>query len=441
MNTFLDASDIEHIQKEVAAFRKPGAHEPGKWSVSHHNRNPKVLGGAFPARVCIRDITLRTIEQVPGVAIDLDDRLHLGRALAEARVPAAQISFRHWGVPLKDIQRQVDAMKSIYPEMELSLDGAITPADVDYAAEAGVDMVQFVNASMPGVARAHLYELAWQGRDWRSIRLPRTVEEQISTRRRLVDRARERGVKISAGMNFIAYATEEYVEAFSRAMAKEGADHICLYDTSAGLAPEGWRYLCNLVKRVAPGVTAAVHVHNSFGLGVANGIAALQGGAEVVEVSVNGVCAGFGQADLAELTASLDVLYGVPTGIRLDRLTPLRRLVEDLTGEPVSARKPITGPEAWTLGVDGQVLEQDVDPLLPLPMNPAVVGNKGFWRLTRSSGPWLVQRKLQELGISANKQQVERVLGEVKQEMLVRRRGLEDFEVAEIAQSVVQRGP
>ncbi len=44
MNTFLDASDIEHIQKEVAAFRKPGSYEPGKWSVSHHNRNPRVLG-------------------------------------------------------------------------------------------------------------------------------------------------------------------------------------------------------------------------------------------------------------------------------------------------------------------------------------------------------------------------------------------------------------
>ena len=83
------------------------------------------------------------------------------------------------------------------------------------------------------------------------------------------------------------------------------------------------------------------HVHDVFGMATAQAIAAASAGA-VPEVSVNGV-ADHGFPCLEALVVSLELLYGVSTGIDMTKLPELSRAVERITGIPNSPNKAVTG--------------------------------------------------------------------------------------------------
>lgn len=444
MATFLRKDEIESIRRHISAHRHPGTYEPGKWSVSHHNRASEALGlrlpDRYPQRVKMRDITLRTIEQTPGVAVTRAERIRLAGALVEIGVPSIQLSFGSFKTPLRQIQEEVDHIKSLNPAVEVTTEGAVNEEDVDMAARTGVDVVQFLSPSMPGISPIYLHEahfMAWEGKDWRQVKFPKTLSEQIERSKRLVARAKERGIKISASINMLSYATREYIQGYCAAMAEAGADQICLYDGSSGLGHEGWGYVVSLAKEAAPTCELGVHTHNMFGLAVASALTSAHAGANILEVSVNGYCAASGQADLAEVAAALTMLYGVETGIDLKKLTALRRLGEDISRVKVARNKPITGDEVFNWGgLEAIVHELEVDPLLHWCIEPAVVGNEKRWVIDKTSGPWAMANKLEQLGIQWDKELMHPLLAAVKEEMDIRKRALSDDELREIVHRV-----
>jgi isopropylmalate/homocitrate/citramalate synthase len=442
--TFLTQDETEAIRRHIDDHRQPGTYEPGKWSVGHNNRRPEVLGlqlpDHYPERVRLRDITLRTIEQTPGVAVTRPERARLARALVEAGVPSLQLSFGSYKTPSERLRAEVEAIRDLDPEVEITTDGAAVEEDVDRAAEAGFDVVQFLSPSMPGISPIYLHEahfLAWEGKEWRGVRFPRTLEEQIERGKRLIAQAKSREIKISASINMLAYASDDYIQRFCSAMAEAGADQICLYDGSSGLGYESWSYVVSLAKEAAPTCEIGAHTHNMFGLAVASALAAAHAGADVLEVSTNGYCAASGQADLAEVASALTILYGVETGIDLSRLTSLRRLGEDITRVYVARNKPITGDEVFNWGgMEIIVHELEVDPLLHWCIEPAVVGNEKRWIIDKTSGPWTMQTKLDELGIVLDRDLVYDLLSAVKEEMDIHKRVLSDDELRELADRV-----
>ena len=67
------AEEIRRYQDDINSVRAPGAYEPGRWSVSPLNRDPDVVG-TMPAKVRLRDITLRAVESMPGVVMTADSK-------------------------------------------------------------------------------------------------------------------------------------------------------------------------------------------------------------------------------------------------------------------------------------------------------------------------------------------------------------------------------
>ena len=86
-----------------------------------------------------------------------------------------------------------------------------------------------------------------------------------------------------------------------------------------------------------------MHCHNDYGLATACVLAAYEGGADVLHCSVNGVGYRAGGAALEEVVMALEALYGVRTGVRLERLAWLSRVTEEITGIPVGYFKGVTG--------------------------------------------------------------------------------------------------
>jgi isopropylmalate/homocitrate/citramalate synthase len=431
--------EVRALQAGLSRYRAPGTYEPGKWMVSALNRRPDVVGRPFPRAVTLRDITLRTTEQMPGVVLAPGDRGRLLAAIVEAGVPSVQLSAFRRGRALEAMRAEVQAVKRLNPACEVVYGHVVSRDEVALAAAAGIDSVQFWAAPYVEAAPlfAGVYEKAWRDEDWRAGWVARTVDGQLARARALVLAGKELGVRVSAGLNQIPFATEEYVVRFCRAMHECGAPEIVLYDGPSGVGPEAYGWLVELVKREAPAAVVGVHTHNMFDLAVANACAAARAGAEVLEVSVNGYCSASGQADLAATTMALTALYGVETGVVLERLTPLARLAESMTGYRVAWNNPVTGPEVFNWGGTEFVIQElKVDPLIHWCIEPTLVGNVRRWDITVDSGPYTMLDKLRALGLEVDLALVEPILEATKAEMGRRRRVLTDDEIRAVARDV-----
>jgi len=430
------SSEVESFQQAINRRRARGAYEPGKWSVSPLARRKDIVG-SFPKKVVLRDIALRTTDQMPGVVLPSSDRLRFMRAIAETGVPSLLI-----GVcgrrGFDEVKAEVDLIKSINPNCEVCYGGLRNRGDLEFAAKTGIDNVQFwaapyVEAS-PMYAGLGAYQKAWSGEDWHTAEMPMSEQAQTESAVQFVKWGRELGVKTSAGINQLSFAPESYVAAFCKTMQEERVPEIMLYDGGSGMSPEGYEHMVRLAKTNAPDAVIGVHTHNMFDLAVACAVAAARGGAEVIEVSVNGYCSASGQADFAVAAVTFEALYGVETGIKLDRLTSLARLGEEITGYKLAWNAPVTGEDVYNWGGTEFVIQElKIDPLIHWCIEPKLVGNERRWDITFDSGPYTMVDKLEALGVAVDLSLVEPILGQVKNDMRRLRRVLTDDEVRKIA--------
>lgn len=121
-----------------------------------------------------------------------------------------------------------------------------------------------------------------------------------------------------------------------------GASRIVFYDSVGIMTPVAMKTLIQNVCAAA-GIPVLVHCHNDYGMATANSLAAVDGGAQAVDVAVNGVGGRAGNAALEEVALGLENLYGHTTGIDLRLLMKLSALTEELTGVPVTPTKPVVG--------------------------------------------------------------------------------------------------
>jgi isopropylmalate/homocitrate/citramalate synthase len=191
---------------------------------------------------------------------------------------------------------------------------------------------------------------------------------------------------------------------------------------------------------VAGEIEIAAHTHDMFGLASATAVAAGLAGATILEASVNGFTEGPAQGDLAHVSGAMEMMYGVRTGVDLAQLTALSRLTEDLLGQQRPGDWGLTGRNIFDYGNDGDEYAQElkVDPLIHMGVAPEVVGNKRNLRIGRTSGPWTMWDKLDELGIEVRREEVPPVLDACKQEMARLGRGLDDAEIRAAASRALE---
>jgi isopropylmalate/homocitrate/citramalate synthase len=437
---FTDA-EVTEMRAALEEFRTPGAYEPGRWMVSEFNRDPAVVGTDFPAAVSLRDITLRTVEQM-GISLSLDQRLKVIEALAGAGVSEIVVSAFRRGHTAEEMRREAEFAHSVNPDTKLCYGGANTPDDIKMAAEAGYDSVQlwigpFLGKAVPAIAGA-VYHRAWTGRDWHNLNFPAGPEDQFGKLEQLGQAAAECGVEVSIILALLTYARQPYIEAFAKAAVATGASDVTFGDHASALSPEGWAHISRAAAAAAPGLRIGVHSHDMFGLATACAFAGARGGASVLEVSVNGLTEGPAQADLAETACGLEALYGVSTGVTLENLTSISHVVAGITGEPVRTLQPLVGPEVFDVGATGDEYAQEfkVDELFHFAITPQTVGNARHLGVSATTGPFTVWDKLDELGIEATHDQVAQIHARCKAEAIKRKTLLPDAVVAEIASAV-----
>jgi methanogen homocitrate synthase len=242
-----------------------------------------------------------------------------------------------------------------------------------------------------------------------------SVEQVVEKSVQAINYAKEKGLYVS----YFPYDTTRAELPALKTLLKEVTrkskpDSLAIVDTTGCALPEGIKVLIGEIKKIS-NLPVEIHTHNDLGLSVANSLAAVEAGAEVVHVCVNGLGERCGNTALDEMVVCLKTLLGINMDrIRYDKLYELSHLAEKLSGVKLAGSKPLTGSLAFKresgLGID--MIKQE--PLIAFATHPELVGRKFETVLGKKSGRPSIKLKLEELGIQTTDEKISELLTKVK---------------------------
>ena len=314
---------------------------PGKWHVSRINHTDGALGHYdFPedGRIKVVDSTIRSaLTSEPGAIMSPTKAPRIAQALADIGV--REIAF-NIGRDSFEGDLGLQALKLVAREgLDVDLNTGASVHPHSSAWKRSIDLGVENGATKIRVGYPPFYYPDFSG-----------TEKPLDALEEALEYARTLGVKIGLGFNMEPNAEAEYVARFlNRGLdTLEQAESILISDPYNCLGPDGMRSLMAfLKKKTGDRAPLTPHVHNMMGFAVMTTIAAVQGGARAVDVVVNGVGAHCGHTSFEETVVGLEVLYGLDTGIELEKLYGLSRLVAECTGMPIPPNKPIVGSNAF----------------------------------------------------------------------------------------------
>ena len=358
---------------------------------AHHRR--------IPENVVIWDETLRDGEQMPGVHFSSNEKFRIAERLAEIGV-----GIINAGIPVVS-EAEAHAVARIAGaglHAKILAAARTVPKDVEAVIASGVTHIAIF------VAASHVHL---------KFKLKMSQDDVRMASVTAVRRAKEAGLHVAFVTEDTVRAPFDFVERLYVEVQEAGADTLVVADTVGVMTPLtfGW-FLDEFSRRVKP-KELSVHCHNDFGLASANSIAAVEHGCRSPHVCVNGLGERAGNASLEEVVMGLERLYGVSTGIRMERLFELSRLVEELSGVPIPANKAIVGYNAFsheagihTHGILSHTLTYE-------PIQPQVVGRQRQMVLGKHTGKAAIAEKLRERGIVASDSDLAKLLHRVKTEI------------------------
>ena len=154
--------------------------------------------------------------------------------------------------------------------------------------------------------------------------------------------------QVSVGAQDATRTHPDFLAAVASAAAEAGACRFRLADTVGVAHPLQAAALVAQLKRAAPGVPIEFHAHNDLGMATANAVSAAAAGADALSVTVNGLGERAGNAVLAEVATALWRCHAGLTGIRLEALTSLSRLVAYCCGASLPPQQPLVGDLVFT---------------------------------------------------------------------------------------------
>jgi isopropylmalate/homocitrate/citramalate synthase len=419
-------AEIKAVAEDFAETRTRRSFSEGKWSVSDLNFAPEVTDGLrLPGSVTLTDLTLSRYAQTSGIALSVDDAKAVLRALDAMHLPILELSV--WYSP--DEEEELRQYVELGLDAELSvmigyIKGMPYEDQIDLAARVGLDYVTITT----GPSRS--WDKAYRGKS-----IGDSTAEAIRTRAALVARAKDKGLKVRAAFQYPTYLKNiDYMLELFVAEAAAGADSLIVMD-HGGLSPALTRHLITLTKEAAPHTPVGIHYHDSLGVAVACEIAAVEAGAEIVDVTINGV-GSEGHADLAQLAISLEALYGVKTGADLSQVRSLYSLFAERSGFGVWSHKPVVGEKFYELSSDAvsRAFMIDYDPYISTTVLPEAVGSITPFEFGLQSGPIVLARRARALGLEVPEAAVPEIVDRIKAELIATKRPIGDKDLVRFVQ-------
>lgn len=353
-------------------------------------------------RVYVFDTTLRDGEQSPGVALNVAEKLEIGRALVDLGVDIIEAGF-----PISS-PGDFESVNTLSRELKDVTICGLTRAkreDIECAGEALRPAARPRIHTGLGVSDQHLEH-----------KLRMTREQALDIGVKSVKLAKQFTDDVEYFMEDSGRADPSYVYRVVEAVIEAGATVINVPDTTGYTFPTEYMALIKGIIENVPNsdkATFSCHCHNDLGMATANTLAGVVGGARQVEVTVNGIGERAGNTALEEVVTAFEIrksFFSMETNVKLSKLMEISKLVSRLTGMMVQRNKAVVGANAYAhssgIHQDG-VLKDRLNYEI---IAPELVGaSKSEIILTARSGRHGVKHRLAEMGFSFTDDRFEKI--------------------------------
>lgn len=369
----------------------------------------------------INDVTLREGEQSAEVNFGLAEKKLIAHRLAEMGIKQIQCGYPG----RSNIDREIIKLlkrEGINAQLE-----AITQVFFE-------DWQQQIDAAIE--SEADIIDLMYPSSDLRLKYVQKkTRKEMLQRSVEAVKYAKNRGAIVRFAPTDTTRTDIDFLKEVYSSVIEAGAERISIADTSGAVAPFALKQLVSEIVDYTK-VPVHVHCHNDFGLALPNALAAVEGGAAIVDASINGLGERAGNTSIDELIVALTLIYETDLAIDIKKLYGLSKLIEDISGVPIPANKPLTGEFAFAHKLDAHVKGVMSNPAVYESIAPEMVGNKRKIPIGKSTGPFVVKLKLEALGLEVPDSIVPDIVKKVEANAIKKRASLSDEEFISIVKTV-----
>lgn len=375
----------------------------------------------LPEKVIIYDSTLRDGEQMPGVHFTPDQKISIATKLDEIGVHQIEAGFP---AVSEEEKRTVKKIAGQGLSSDIICLARTLQSDIDAAAACDVDMVLLFIAT----SNLHL-----------EYKLDMTKEEVIKRVQNSLDYAHALGLKASLSTEDSTRSDMKFLLDVYKASEEAHAVRLGITDTVGCAGPDAISYLVKKI-RASTKTPLSAHLHNDFGLAVANSIAAMSNGAEAIATTVGGIGERAGNVPLEQFVMMLKHLFKKDLGIKTTEFMELSKMVHSYAKLEVPLNQPFIGQNAFSHESGIHVDAVLNCPMTYEPVNPEEVGNRRRLILGKHSGTAIVKVRLEEMGMDATQEQICDIVRAIKRAGEDHGR-VSDFEFFEIVEDVLGKRP
>lgn len=360
---------------------------------------------AIGRHIEIMDTTLRDGEQTSGVSFTASEKLTLAKLLLEElkvdriEVASARVSEGEME-SVKQITTWAKGAKRLNQvEVLTFVDGG---SSLEWMKSAGAFVqnlltkgsLNHLTHQLRKTPKQHFEEISWV--------ITEAAAQGITTNVYLED--------WSNGMR----NSPEYVYEYLDFLQTQPVKRILLPDTLGVLTPQETFSFLEEIRNRYPKTHFDFHGHNDYDLSVANVMESLRAGVNGLHLTVNGMGERAGNAPLASVVAVInDFMPEVKISVNEGSLYKVSKLVSAFTGIAIPANKPIVGDNVFTQTAG---IHADGDNKKNLYFNdlmPERFGRKRKYALGKTSGKANIQKNLQELGLTLNDVELQKVTARI----------------------------
>jgi 2-isopropylmalate synthase len=353
-------------------------------------------------QIKIFDTTLRDGEQSPGFSMNQDEKLRLALQLERLQADVIEAGF-----PIAS-EGDFNTVREISSHINESTVAALcrtTQKDIDRAVE-----------SLEPAAHPRIHTFIATSDIHMKYKLKKSREEVLESAVSAVEHAKKFCDEVEFSAEDASRSDPEFLYKIFTAVIEAGAQVINVPDTVGYALPWEYGELIGNIRKNVPNIdqaTISVHCHNDLGLAVANSLMAVRNGAQQIECTINGIGERAGNASLEEIAmaiATRNNSMNKEINIITEELVPASKLLTEITGNEVQPNKAIVGENAFAheAGIHQHgVLNNPMTYEIMTPKSVGLTGNKIV--LGKHSGRFALNKKLQELGYSLGKKELNKV--------------------------------
>ncbi|WP_407727587.1 hydroxymethylglutaryl-CoA lyase (plasmid) [Rhodococcoides fascians] len=284
----------------------------------------------FQPSTLVRDVTLRDGLQLTKVAPSTDAKINLIRQLIRIGVPELEIGSLARPDLVPTLADSLDIVRGLTEdELDRSWLWVATPRHVEKAIDAGARNFQYCLSASDSHNKANI---------------GRTTEDSIAAMPAAIEKVKSVGGRIQLTLAtsftcpFEGYVSEDRIVEIANDPRTDGADDIVICDTLGQAVPTQVSRLIGRVVGETPARRVVYHGHDTWGLGVANTLAAISAGAAMVDGSLGGLGGCPFAPGASGNTSTEDILFATrPAWLTPESLGEIVRTTEKLLsdlGEP-----------------------------------------------------------------------------------------------------------